>query len=101
MAERPFSRTTVRRRRAAPLGRNKILAHVEIAREHGLGDVLLLADGPDLGWGKRHHGDEARLIELAHRALVDRADLVQRLHGFMDGRECVALILRRHRIRSP
>lgn len=100
IACRLFSCTIVNSRSAAPLGllpplpvRNEVLAHIEVAGEYRLRQVLALADSADLGGLQRTHRRQARLVELAHGLLVDRADLMQRLHRFVDRRERLAPIL--------
>jgi len=67
------------------------LAGVQIARKHRLAHIVGLAQlahrfGRESG---RHR--QARRVEIAHRRLVDRAHLLQRLGRSVDGGESVAL----------
>ena len=38
------------------------------------------------------HRRPAGIIELTHRLLIDRSDVVQGFHRFMDGSKCVTAI---------
>ena len=76
---RPSFSTTANSLSAIPLGRFVPVSHFravdslvfEVAREHGLADVCLLADFPDLPSGENRRCGQARLVESAHGGLID------------------------------
>src|SRR5713226_3328772 len=71
---------------------DQVLRDGEVAREDRLGEFLALPDPPDLAPGVVRQGRQACRIELAHGALVDRADVAQRLFRLVDGSEGIASV---------
>jgi len=57
---------------------------VEVAREHGLADVVGLTEPLDLGRLERRRGGQAGFIELAHRCLIDRSHTQHARNAAMD-----------------
>ena len=68
-----------------------------LRREIRLSGVIAFANGVAFLGRRRFHGRKARLVELAHRLLVDDSGFVKAFHGFMDGCHCFAFVGPNHR----
>jgi hypothetical protein len=76
--------------------RHKTPRNNEVPSKYRFRDMLSRPDGFDLLGCKDMHWDQARLIKLAQSMLIDRSDVMQGLHCFVNGSKCVATIFFSH-----